>query len=190
MGVLGNRIGKDQYLWVVGHNRKANAIERATPFVVARKICSDGLVNQYSERLTPSLATLAGLALIAPALFLVFFLINLWLALVAGILSYLLIVAVLIGTAPVLSVADGSFRAGRAVIPLSIIGGATAFTGNGAFLQRGASLDARAWLCLRGWIDPVVRIELTDPEDPTPYWLVSTRRPAQLIAALTAPSAP
>ncbi len=45
-------------------------------------------------------------------------------------------------------------------------------------------LDARAWTVVRGWIDPVVRIPLSDPDDPVPYWLVSTRRPEQLVAAL------
>jgi hypothetical protein len=30
----------------------------------------------------------------------------------------------------------------------------------------------------------VVRVELTDPEDPTPYWLVSSRRPDALARAL------
>ncbi|HET8957709.1 MAG TPA: DUF3093 family protein, partial [Microcella sp.] len=25
----------------------------------------------------------------------------------------------------------------------------------------------------------------TDPDDPTPYWLISTRRPDELIAAIT-----
>ena len=29
-----------------------------------------------------------------------------------------------------------------------------------------------------------VEITLDDPEDPVPYWLVSTRRPQQLAAAL------
>ena len=31
-----------------------------------------------------------------------------------------------------------------------------------------------------------VRVPLTDPADPTPYWLVSTRHPARLVAALDA----
>ena len=31
----------------------------------------------------------------------------------------------------------------------------------------------------------MVLIVLDDPEDPTPYWLVSTRRPAELAALLT-----
>ncbi len=46
-------------------------------------------------------------------------------------------------------------------------------------------LDARAWLLLRGWIPGVVRVRLDDPDDPTPYWLVSSRHPRRLAAALT-----
>jgi hypothetical protein len=51
------------------------------------------------------------------------------------------------------------------------------------------SLDARAWLVIRAWVDPVVRIELGDPEDPAPYWLVSSRKPQKLVAALQAAGA-
>ena len=40
-------------------------------------------------------------------------------------------------------------------------------------------------MCIRGWIDPVVRIEIADPSDRTPYWLASTRRPDKLVAALS-----
>jgi len=29
-----------------------------------------------------------------------------------------------------------------------------------------------------------VRLEILDPDDPTPYWVVSTRRPDRLIAAI------
>ena len=32
----------------------------------------------------------------------------------------------------------------------------------------------------------MVRIEITDPSDRTPYWLTSTRHPEQLLAALQA----
>lgn len=31
-----------------------------------------------------------------------------------------------------------------------------------------------------------VRVEVLDPEDPTPYWVVSTRRPMELAASLEA----
>jgi hypothetical protein len=33
-------------------------------------------------------------------------------------------------------------------------------------------------------VGPVVRIEVTDPHDSTPYWIVSTRHPDALVAAL------
>jgi hypothetical protein len=33
-----------------------------------------------------------------------------------------------------------------------------------------------------------VRVELTDPEDPTPYWLFSTRRPQRVAELLRARS--
>jgi hypothetical protein len=44
--------------------------------------------------------------------------------------------------------------------------------------------DARAHLVLRPYIKTAVEITLDDPDDPVPYWLVSTRRPQQLAAAL------
>jgi hypothetical protein len=41
-------------------------------------------------------------------------------------------------------------------------------------------------MLLRGYIRTAVRVEITDPEDPTPYAYLSTREPARLVAALTA----
>lgn len=49
---------------------------------------------------------------------------------------------------------------------------------------RGA--DPAAFLATTFWISRGVSIALTDPRDPTPYWLISTRRGAELKAALTA----
>jgi hypothetical protein len=42
----------------------------------------------------------------------------------------------------------------------------------------------RAHLVIRGWVQPVVRVPIVDPEDPAPYWLVSTRHPKELAAAI------
>jgi hypothetical protein len=43
-------------------------------------------------------------------------------------------------------------------------------------------------MLVRGWIPGVVRVELRDPEDPTPYWIVSSRRPQELAKALSSDS--
>ena len=41
----------------------------------------------------------------------------------------------------------------------------------------GVEADARAFLLIRPYLKESVRVWLDDPEDPTPYWVVSTRQP-------------
>jgi cation diffusion facilitator CzcD-associated flavoprotein CzcO len=36
----------------------------------------------------------------------------------------------------------------------------------------------------RSWLPLAVRVEVVDPDDDTPYWLVGTRQPRELAAAL------
>jgi hypothetical protein len=103
-------------------------------------------------------------------------------AVVAVVLAVLLVVST-----PRLRVTDSCLEVGKARIERQHVGRVQAFTGEAATAQRGPLLDARAYLCIRGWISPVVRVEVTDPADPTPYWLTSTRRPDRLVAVLTAP---
>ena len=45
-------------------------------------------------------------------------------------------------------------------------------------------LDPAAYVLHRGWVGPMVLVVLDDPDDPTPYWLVSCRRPDRVLAAL------
>lgn len=85
---------------------------------------------------------------------------------------------------PTVVVTRTELRAGDARIPRSDLGAASGYDGEDARLQRGPVLDARAHLVMRGWADGVVRVEVVDPLDPTPYWLISTRRPAELAGAL------
>lgn len=109
-------------------------------------------------------------------------------ALTAGVTTAL-VLGLLVAWTPRVEVSYGVLRAGRAHMPLRLLDGAEALGGEAARLARGPQLDARAYLCLRGWIPAVVRIHLADPQDPTPYWLVSTRRPEALVAALGDPAA-
>ena len=50
--------------------------------------------------------------------------------------------------------------------------------------QLGAGADVRAHLVTRPYLDRGVLVRVDDPADPTPYWLVSSRRPDDLAAAL------
>jgi hypothetical protein len=50
----------------------------------------------------------------------------------------------------------------------------------------GPNAEQYAFVIQRPWVSGAVRVDLADPADPTPYWLISTRRPAELAAVLTA----
>ncbi|MEN5072441.1 DUF3093 domain-containing protein [Isoptericola cucumis] len=102
-----------------------------------------------------------------------------------GLVAAVATLVALIATAPVVEVSDGALRAGRARVPLDVLDEVTPMASPAEMRTAlGPALDARAYVCLRAWARTGVQVELHDPLDPTPYWLVSTRRPAELAAAL------
>lgn len=88
------------------------------------------------------------------------------------------------GSAPV-RVQDGWFQAGRARVEVRYVGEVLPLDRDATRLAAGREADARAYLLLRPYRHRAVKVVLRDPADPTPYWLVSTRRPEALAAALT-----
>jgi hypothetical protein len=81
-------------------------------------------------------------------------------------------------------VVAGSLVAGDARIPLSALGEAHALDREEALAWRTYKADPRAHMLLRGYIPTAVRVEVSDPADPTPYVYLSTRAPQRLIEAL------
>lgn len=81
-------------------------------------------------------------------------------------------------------VKDGELWVGDAHLPLRFVGAVAALSGTDKRKALGPYLDPTAFVLHRGWVPSVVRVELTDPADPTPYWLISVRRPEKLIAVL------
>ena len=143
---------------------------------------------RYRERLVPGPGTVVAVLLLAPAVYIVVLplraspVVPLVLAAVVTAVAE----ALLVLSAPVLSVEAGELRAGPARIPVAQTGPTESFRRDEARTARGTGLDARAFTLIRGWVDPVVRVALNDPDDPAPYWLLSTRRPDELRAALAA----
>ena len=85
-----------------------------------------------------------------------------------------------------LVVTDRVFRAGRARIEVSWLAEPRLLDAEETWRATGPGADARAWLVLRPYVRESVMVQVVDPADPAPYWLVSTRRPAELTAALVA----
>jgi len=139
---------------------------------------------EYRERLSPSLWALVAAAVCGPMAALVFSPIDTTLALVIGLLVAVAIVATMVAASPVVEIRDGELRAGRAHIPVDLLGDPFGEEGDAARTARGSGLDRRAWHVIRGGIDGVVTVPVIDPEDPTPSWVVSTRTPDRLVAAI------
>lgn len=141
----------------------------------------------YSERLWPSPwiwlvvvgMSMAGILILAP--------ISVLAGYIAASALFVLMAVLLIISTPLIEVTGRDLQVGRAHIERTFVGQVGAFRADEATAERGVRLNGLAYMCLRGWIGPVVKIEITDPADRTPYWLTSTRRPEQLAAALAAP---
>ena len=138
----------------------------------------------YREKLWPTPWIYIATLLLVPASILVLAPVSLPAGIATGVILYLAAVGSLSITAPVIEVHDGVLRAGRAEIALAYTGEAVPAFDADARIERGTGLDARAYLVIRGWVQPVVRVPITDPADPAPYWLLSSRHPKELAAVI------
>jgi Protein of unknown function (DUF3093) len=86
-------------------------------------------------------------------------------------------------------VADGWLRAGRARISGEFLAGAESLDADATRRVAGPEADARAYLLLRPYLRRAVRVTVRDDRDPTPYWLVGSRDPERLAAAIRVISA-
>jgi len=92
--------------------------------------------------------------------------------------------ALLVAWTPTVGVDGEDFVAGSARIPVHFLGNPEVLDAAGMRQARGPGFDARAFLCLRGWVGPGLRVPVTDPADPVPSWLVSARHPQRLADAI------
>jgi hypothetical protein len=138
----------------------------------------------FREKLAPAWWLVLAVGWVIPATTLVFLPLNLALGVAIGVTLWAGAVGMLWLASPTISLEGNHLRAGRATVELRFVESAQVFRLDAAREQRGVALDARAWLVIRGWIGPVVKVNLDDPEDPAPYWLLSSRRPEEFLAAL------
>lgn len=138
----------------------------------------------YRERLTPNLGTFFAVAILLPAISLVLEPFSLNLGMTIGALTVAIIWLVLYLFSPVVAVTDGKLIAGKARIPLSFLGRSEVIEKESIFMERGPKLSPLAFKLFQGSIGTALKIEVLDPIDPTPYWLISTRKPQELQRAL------
>jgi hypothetical protein len=120
---------------------------------------------------------------------------SLWLALIVAVpgaaawvctgIALALLAALLVSYSSArVRVDAGWFRAGRARIEAVHLGAVAALDAEETRRVAGPQADARAYLLLRPYLKRAVRVEILDPADPAPYWLVCSRHPDDLATAI------
>ena len=92
-----------------------------------------------------------------------------------------------LGRAEVRVVTDGpqvEVWAGQAHLPMSVVSRSAEIPRTAKSAALGRQLDPAAYVLHRPWVGPLVLLVLDDPDDPTPYWLVSVRHPERMLSAL------
>jgi len=107
------------------------------------------------------------------------------LGLFVAIFTTLAIAIGLVVNTPLIQIDELNFRAGRARLPLAYVGKIQKLDDQQSRRARSTDANSNAHFQLRGGIKNTVIIEVTDPQDPHPYWQISTRNPDLLIAVLS-----
>lgn len=139
---------------------------------------------QYQERLWPGPWIYIILLLLIPSVMLLLMPLNLTLGIVLAPIVYVIFAAIFTLASPLVAVKNGEFCAGHANIPTRYLGAVEILDSEQLALAIGIQADARAYLLVRGWIARAVKVANTDPTDPAPFWIITTRNPERLAAAL------
>ncbi|MFI7214728.1 DUF3093 domain-containing protein [Micromonospora maritima] len=118
---------------------------------------------------------------------------ELWLG-ATGVRAWLPFVLLIPGTVAALwwlgrirvEVRDGELRVDDAHLPVRYVADVVPLDAAGRREVLGVGADPLAFVVQRPWVGGAVQVVLDDPADPTPFWVVSTRRPVELAAALLA----
>lgn len=86
--------------------------------------------------------------------------------------------------------ADAELRVDDAHIPVSYISSVSILDPVAKREVLGPLGELHMFVIQRPWIREAVRVEIDDPQDPTPCWVISSRRPAALAEAILAAKSP
>ena len=106
--------------------------------------------------------------------------------LVIGVLAVIAATFLIHWSLGLVEVTDGVLRADGHALALSEAGEVVALDERQSRAMRGPRADPSAHILLRPYLKRAVYIEVAEPRDGIPYWLVATRRPEKLAAAVSA----
>lgn len=140
----------------------------------------------YHERLTaPAWYWLVAIVFGVSTIFAVGIWYGPWVA-AAGALVVTAAITVALAWAGRIDVAvdDRGLRVGPSLLEWPYVGSVEALDAEATRQRLGVKADARAFTVEKAWLSESVLVTVADPADPHPYWVIGTRRPAQLAAAI------
>jgi hypothetical protein len=84
----------------------------------------------------------------------------------------------------IIEVKDGKLFVAGAKIEKKFIGEVTALNSAEMKRLRGRDSNAIAFTEVRFWVKGGVKVEVNDPNDPVPYWLISSKNTEKLVSAI------
>jgi hypothetical protein len=105
-------------------------------------------------------------------------------AIIASALEILLLLYAQSKSTLEITVTKGWLLVGPAAIERAFIHNFLALNASEYKRVRGVDGDPASYLQIRFWVNTAIKIELRDPKDRTPYWLVSTNRANELEKVL------
>ena len=105
-------------------------------------------------------------------------------ALVAFIVATIAIIYIAIAMRSTITLDGDELRIDRAHIDIKYLGSATVLDSPAMLLLRTRDADPAAYLAIKFWMPKGIKITVVDPRDPTPYWLITSKRGEELAALL------
>ncbi len=139
----------------------------------------------YSERTLPSLGFYAATLFVPLAVYLISLPFSEQLGLVVALVSWAGVLVWSYLSAPLIVLSKETLKVGKVHIETKYLGQATEVTAAESFKERGSSLDTRAFTRFQIGVKTLIKIEIKDEADPTPYWLISTRNPEVLAGIIS-----
>ena len=108
-------------------------------------------------------------------------------ALVAFIIATIAIIYIAIAMRSTITLDGEELRIDRAHIDIKYLGSITVLDSPAMRLLRTRDADPAAYLAIKFWMPKGIKITVVDPRDPTPYWLITSKRGEEIAALLGKP---
>jgi hypothetical protein len=142
----------------------------------------------YSEGVFPGLSFFLATLFAPAALYLIVLAFDEFWALITFVVSELAIIFLGLFAAPTLSLSSKTLSIGNVKIPTQYVKAITVVEASAQQSEKGPKLNPSAYVRFQVGVNGLLKVELNDPNDPTPYWLISSRNPdlvAKRFADLT-----